>query len=183
MKINHSDTALLVLDVQSNSFSGFPDSQPLIYNIQEAISKARMVDIQVAYLKCSSEHANMPGDPGRRSPRRMFLERLPESGIHAAVAPIEGDIIFVKGPDSILTGKDIDTVLGRRGFTKLAVTGYPTSGTVLNTVREIAERDYDLTVISDGCGDPETAVHHDLMTNTIPQLARVLTARQWIASL
>jgi len=42
--------------------------------------------------------------------------------------------------------------------TRLVLTGIATSGVVLSTLREAADRDYELTVLADGCADADQEV-------------------------
>jgi len=63
------------------------------------------------------------------------------------------------------------------------LTGLSTSGVVLSTVREAADKDFRLTVLSDGCGDMDNEVHTVLLTKVFPRQAEVLTTAEWIAVL
>jgi nicotinamidase-related amidase len=63
------------------------------------------------------------------------------------------------------------------------LTGIATSGVVLSTVREAADKDYRLTVLSDGCADLDPEVHSVLMGKVFPRQADVLTAMQWVDGL
>jgi nicotinamidase-related amidase len=61
--------------------------------------------------------------------------------------------------------------------------GIATSGVVLSTVREAADKDYRLTVLSDGCADMDPEVHDVLVGKVFPRQADVLTTTQWAAGL
>jgi nicotinamidase-related amidase len=50
-------------------------------------------------------------------------------------------------------------VLRAQGVRKLVLTGIATSGAVLSTLREAADRDFDLTVLAGGCLDNDPEVH------------------------
>ena len=62
----------------------------------------------------------------------------------------------------------------------LVLTGISTSGVVLSTLREAADKDLQLTVLSDGCADGDSELHSVLLTKVFPSQAEVLTADQWI---
>jgi nicotinamidase-related amidase len=60
--------------------------------------------------------------------------------------------------------------------------GISTSGVVLSTVREAADKDYRLTVLSDGCADMDPEVHTVLLNKVFPRQADVLTTAEWAAA-
>ncbi|MET8993473.1 isochorismatase family protein, partial [Nonomuraea wenchangensis] len=57
----------------------------------------------------------------------------------------------------------LDRRLRERGITTLAAAGVTTSGVVLFTVTDAADRDYRLYVLSDAVADPDPDVHRALM--------------------
>jgi len=59
------------------------------------------------------------------------------------------------------------------------LTGISTSGVVLSTVREAADRDYQFTVLSDACADADTEVNLVLTEKIFPLQAEVLSAAEW----
>jgi nicotinamidase-related amidase len=54
---------------------------------------------------------------------------------------------------------------------------------VLSTLRQAAALDYQLTVLSDGCADPDSEVHRVLLDKVFPRQAAVMTAIDWTATL
>ena len=61
------------------------------------------------------------------------------------------------------------------------LTGIATSGVVLSTLREAADLDFILTVLSDGCLDRDAEVHRILMEKVFPRQASVVSAAEWKA--
>jgi nicotinamidase-related amidase len=59
------------------------------------------------------------------------------------------------------------------------LTGISTSGVVLSTLREAADKDYQITVLSDCCADMDDEVHRVLTTKIFPRQADVLTVQEW----
>ena len=47
------------------------------------------------------------------------------------------------------------------------------------TVREAADKDYRITVLSDGCADADEEVHRVLTTKVFPRQADVMTVDEW----
>ena len=91
------------------------------------------------------------------------------------LAPQPGDVTVVKRRVSAFAGSDLQVVLRSRRIGTLVLCGIATSGVVLSTLREAADRDYRLVVISDGCLDADPEVHQVLTEKLFPRQADVLT--------
>ena len=61
--------------------------------------------------------------------------------------------------------------------------GISTSGVVLSTTREAADKDFRLTVLSDLCFDSDHQVHAILMEKVFPRQATVQTSGEWMGEL
>ena len=61
----------------------------------------------------------------------------------------------------------------------LILTGIATSGVVLSTVREAADKDYCITVLADCCADADEEVHRVLTTKVFPRQTDVLALEDW----
>ena len=105
-----------------------------------------------------------------------IVDRL---GDHSAVAPEPGDIVVTKRRVSAFTGSDLDVVLRSLGVVKLVLTGIATSGVVLSTLPEAADRDYELVVLADCCADADPEVHRVLLEKVFPRQADVLDVQGW----
>lgn len=64
----------------------------------------------------------------------------------------------------------------------MILTGIATSGVVLSTLREAADKDYQLTVLSDCCADADEEVHQILINKIFSRQADVMTINQWKSS-
>jgi len=82
---------------------------------------------------------------------------------------------------SAFTGSDLQVVLRSLGAGTLVLTGIATSGVVLSTLRQAADLDYRLVVLSDGCLDADPEVHRVLTEKVFPRQAAVRTVAQWAA--
>ena len=82
---------------------------------------------------------------------------------------------------SAFTGSDLEVLLRGLGAGTLVLTGIATSGVVLSTVRQAADLDYRLVVLSDACLDAEPEVHRVLIEKVFPRQATVQTVAQWAA--
>ena len=61
----------------------------------------------------------------------------------------------------------------------MVLTGIATSGVVLSTLREAADKDYKLTVLADCCADGDDEIHRVLTTKVFPRQADVLLVDEW----
>ena len=75
-------------------------------------------------------------------------------------------------------GSDLEVILRSQGIGHLVLAGLSTSGVVLSTLREAADKDYRISVLSDCCADPDPEVHQLLLTKIFPRQAEVLELAQ-----
>jgi nicotinamidase-related amidase len=96
---------------------------------------------------------------------------------------LAGELLVTKRRVSAFAGSDLDVVLRTKGIDALVLSGIATSGVVLSTLREAADLDFDLTVLSDGCADADPEVHRVLTEKVFVRQANVLTTQEWIKQL
>jgi nicotinamidase-related amidase len=178
--------ALLVMDIQQAIFDRTIKDPDYLTRVSGAIDKARGAAIRVIFVRVAfrTDHAEL-------SPRnRMFanmphLEQFDDSSpatrIVAGIGQQPGDIVVTKRRVSAFTGSDLEVVLRANDVTTLVLAGISTGGVVLSTLREAADRDYALTVLSDCCADSDAEVHNVLMSKVFPRQAEILTAAEWQA--
>jgi len=184
MESNINNTALLVMDMQSAILSNFPEAAPLINKVARAITVARDKKIPVLYIRVGfrteapeiSERNKSFSESKTRYTSAKAAEFLK---IEPALAPLEQEIVITKRRISAFTGSDLEVVLRALGIQHIILTGVSTSGVVLSTVREAADKDYQITVLSDCCADRDEEVHHVLTTKVFPRQAAVLTIQEW----
>lgn len=80
---------------------------------------------------------------------------------------------------SAFTGSDLQVLLRALEVGTLVLTGIATSGVVLSTLRQAADLDYQLVVLSDGCLDAEPEVHRVLTEKIFPRQADVRLIADW----
>jgi nicotinamidase-related amidase len=66
-----------------------------------------------------------------------------------------------------------------KSMVKCRKSGIATSGVVLSTLREAADKDYQLTILSDCCADGDEEVHRVLISKIFPRQAEVITVEEW----
>jgi len=183
-----TSTALLIMDVQKGIVNRFGDDSGYLTRLSAAVSAARGAGIGVIYVVV----AFRPGYPEVSERNKSFAaiagtgrftEGDPDSPIHPAVVPAAGDVVVTKRRVSAFAGSDLDVVLRAGGVDHLVLAGIATSGVVLSTVRQAADLDYRLTVLSDGCLDGDPEVHRVLTEKLFPRQAEVTTVADWTARL
>jgi nicotinamidase-related amidase len=102
----------------------------------------------------------------------------PATAVHDCVAPEPGDIVVRKTRVGAFSTTDLHDQLRDRGITTLILAGISTSGVVLSTVRDAADRDYEVLVLADASADPEPGIHDFLTEKIFPRQARVITTAE-----
>ena len=77
---------------------------------------------------------------------------------------------------SAFSTTDRDARLRERGIDTLVLGGISTSGVVLSTVRDAADRDYRIVLLEDLCVDQDEEVHRVLFGKVFPRQAEVITS-------
>jgi nicotinamidase-related amidase len=181
-------TALLIMDVQAGIADYFANSGGLLKQMSAAIAAAHSAHIPVIYAvvtfrkdypEISPDNKSFSGIKQYRSPSQ---ETTAAALIHPAIAPQPSDIVVTKRRVSAFTGSDLEIVLRAQGIRHLVLGGIATSGVVLSTVREAADKDFILTILSDCCGEGDEEVQKVLMSKVFPRQAEVVTAEEWIAT-
>ena len=178
------NTALLVMDMQESILRNLPDATGVIKAVATAIETARTKNIPVIYVRVGFRK-NAPEISDNNKGFSMNKQRFTSIGseaflkIHGDVAPKENEVVVTKRRVSAFTGSDLEVVLRAQNIRHLVLTGVATSGVVLSTVREAADKDYKLTVLSDACADADEEVHRVLTTKVFSRQAEVVTVNEW----
>ena len=185
MEQNTQNTALLVMDMQVGITSMMADAAPIIGTIAKAIAAARAKNIPVYFVVVGFRKGvpevgtNNKSFAGMRE--RAAGANMDEfTKVHPDLAPLENEVTIVKRRVSAFTGSDLEVILRANNIQHIVLTGLATSGVVLSTLREASDKDYRITVLSDGCGDREEDVHQLLTTKVFPRQADVMTADEWM---
>jgi nicotinamidase-related amidase len=178
-------TALLVMDVQRGIVERFAQDAGYLPRLRGAIDAARTARIPVVYVVVRFRPGYPEVSPRNKSfqaltQRGGFGEDEPATAIHPEVAPRPGEVVVTKRRVSAFSGSDLAVVLRARGIDTLVLTGIATSGVVLSTLRQAADLDYGLVVLSDACLDGDAEVHRVLTEKVFPRQAEVLTVAQWV---
>jgi nicotinamidase-related amidase len=185
----HSRMALLVMDMQVGIVTRYTQTGDLLTLTNTAITAARAASIPVIYVAI----AFRPGFP-EVSPRNKSFSATKQQQsslsapmtameIHPAIAPQPTEIVVTKRRVSAFSGSDLEVVLRAQDITHLVLCGIATSGVVLSTLREAADKDYQLTVLADCCVDLDEEVQRVLLSKVFQRHAEVIQASEWRAKL
>ena len=181
--LDPTHTALLVMDYQPAILAVLPEDgnrKALLDRMDGAIADVRTNGGTIAYVRVGFTDADWAAIPASNksfaplAQHRVMHHEDPAAAIHERLAPQDGDITVRKIRYGGMSTTDLDQQLRERGITTLVVSGISTSGAVLSTVIDAADRDYQLYVLSDGVADPDTEVHNVLLHKVFPSRAHII---------
>jgi nicotinamidase-related amidase len=175
-------SALLVMDVQPGIIERTPDPAAYLARVSEAVHAARARAVPVIHVVVGFR----PGMPEVSLRNQIFsgAKQLRPAFLfdpRPALTPEGSDVVVTKRRVSAFTGSDLEVVLRAGEIDHLVLCGIATSGVVLSTLREAADKDYRCTVLADLCADTDAEVHAVLMGKVFPRQARVISAADWMA--
>lgn len=176
-----SRTALLVMDVQPAVVARYPDPGYLP-RLRTAVDAARAASLPVVFVGVGFRAGAPEVAPANRMFGGLAGRDLPATGteFHPSVAPLPAEPVVTKRRVSAFAGSDLDMLLRAQRIDHLILTGIATSGVVLSTLRQAADLDYRLTVLSDACLDNDPEVHTVLTEKVFPAQADVRTIADWL---
>jgi nicotinamidase-related amidase len=189
MSDTHAKMALLVMDVQVGIVTRFAQTDDFLTPISAAITAARAATIPVIYVNVAFRPGYPEMSPKNKSFAAIKQRQSPQSElmtateIHPAIAPQSTDIVVTKRRVSAFSGSDLEVVLRSQAISHLVLCGIATSGVVLSTLREAADKDYQLTVLADCCVDNDEEVQRVLLSKVFPRQAEVVQSSTWRAQL
>ncbi|MFF2144524.1 cysteine hydrolase [Kitasatospora sp. NPDC058190] len=182
--LDPAHTALLVMDYQpAIILAALPDDgerEALLGRVEGAIADVRAGGGTIAYVRVGFTEADWDAIPAANKSfaplarYRAMHHEDPAAFIDERLAPQDGDIVVRKIRHGGMSTTDLDQQLRERGITTLVVSGITTSGAVLSTVVDAADRDYRLYVLSDGVADPNSEAHDVLLRGVLPSWAHII---------
>lgn len=179
-------TAVLLMDIQKRIVGRVQDAGYLP-RLAGAANAARSAGIPVLHVVVGFREHHPESNPRNKNfaalPPHAFTDNDPEAAIHPDLTPQPGETVITKKRVSAFAGSDLELILRAGDIDHLVLTGVATSGVVLSTLRQAADLDYRLTVLSDGCYDPDPDVHRLLTGKVFPKQADVTTIDEWSRTL
>ena len=183
-----SRPVLLVMDFQHGIVESIADPS-VLDAASRAAKAARVSGIPVMFVRV----AFRPGYPEAAASNAAFgalaergdamTQDHPATQVHAALEPRADEPVVVKRRVSAFSGSDLDVLLRAADAGTLVLAGIATSGVVLSTLRQAADLDYRLIVLSDACADRDPEVHRVLLEKVFPRQALVTETDEWIQTL
>lgn len=179
-------SVLLIMDVQTAIVKQLDRPKSLLASLRNAIDTAHARHIPVIYAVVGFRN----GFPEVSASNQSFstlkanpayaLDQEANYQVHEALRPGPDDLVVLKKRVSAFSGSDLEIVLRALRAEHLVLCGISSSGVVLSTVREAADKDYRITILEDCCADRDEEVQQVLMRKVFPRQATVMTAAEWI---
>ncbi|MFC4619561.1 cysteine hydrolase family protein [Camelliibacillus cellulosilyticus] len=188
MQNQSEKTALLIMDIQNGIVSRFSENEVVLLPIQKALASAREHRLPVIFIRVGFNE----GYPEVNPQNKVFAAISQLGGmttsdeatqIHEAVKPEADEPVVTKYRFSAFAGSNLEVILRSQHIDTLVLSGIATSGVVLSTLREAADKDFNIKVLTDACYDSDPEVHRVLMEKVFPRQAEVLTTSAWIDTL
>jgi nicotinamidase-related amidase len=192
-----NDTALLLCDLQNDFLSeggayhrggqGAPEIAALPARLAPLVAAVRKAGgwIISTHFTLVPMRGGEPHIAPHLKHARPFLRRgdfLPGSWGHALVDELgPSDIAVEKVAFSAFYQSRLEWALARTGIRTLLVAGIVTNGGVASTVRDAHVRDFDVTVLEDGCAAFDVATHETAITALRP-VAKITTVGRAIGN-
>jgi nicotinamidase-related amidase len=187
-QIDPTTTALLVMDYQPGIIGRLPDPDATLAHVERAIATMRERGGHIGYVRVAFADGEVDAIPETSPMRRLAVgdpaaaatlhADAPQTQVHERLAPRDGDIVVRKVRVGAFSTTDLAQQLRARGVDTLVLAGLSTSGVVLSTVRDGADRDFRIYVLSDASADPDPEVHEFLTTRILPRQAEVITTNE-----
>ncbi|WP_393074638.1 cysteine hydrolase family protein [Streptomyces sp. LN704] len=173
-------TALLAMDFQNGIVPLAPDSDALVERVKGAIADVRAAGGTIGYVRVAFTEDDWTSVPDTNkafaavAAAKMLHHEDAATQIDERIAPEDGDIVVRKIRFGSGSTTDLHQQLSDRGIDTLVLTGISTSGVVLSTLIDAADRDYRVIVLTDGVADPDPETHRVLLDNVFPTRAHIL---------
>lgn len=156
----------------------------IITNIYQLANAFRSRKLHIVFFKIES--MTPEGKDRGVHHARLGIEVKPgsnESRIIEELRPQHGDIVIGKTVSSPFNGTNIDFVLRSMGVEQLVISGVVTNGCVETTVRDAADRGYEVILIEDACAATTREIHENSINILRDDFCNVRTTNELLAEL
>ncbi|MFD4943484.1 cysteine hydrolase family protein [Streptomyces sp. NPDC058239] len=183
-EIDPKRIALLAMDFQNGIVASVSEPDALVERVKGAIAGVRAAGGTIGYVRVAfteDDWAKIPETNKTFSgvaAAKMMHHEDDVTQIDERIAPEDGDIVVRKIRFGSVSTTDLDEQLRDRGIDTLILSGISTSGVVLSTLIDVADRDYRVYVLTDGVADHNPDVNRILVDEVFPSRAHLIdTAR------
>ncbi|GAA2083987.1 cysteine hydrolase [Pseudolysinimonas kribbensis] len=180
--IDPARTALLLMDLQPSVLARYP-ADVVLPNAIALRDAARDAGVLVGYVHVALAPEEAAAVPATNPMFSGLAARM--AGADPAMSEVDPRLeidveepVFRKTRVGAFSTTDLDARLRERDIDTLVLAGISTSGVVLSTVRDGADRDYRLIVVADACSDLDDEVHRVLTQKVFPRQAEVVTTAE-----
>lgn len=188
--IDPKKSVLLLMDFQNAIVGMLGDSAgPLLERAARARAAAKAAGMAVMHVRVAFTDADYAAIPTSNkgfsalAGRKFITDGTPAAEIDARLKPAPDEEVFTKTRVGGFSTTGLGARLKARGIDTLVLTGIATSGVVLSTIRDAADKDYRLLVISDCCADMDSEVHRVLTEKVFPRQADVIGLEEFVRTL
>lgn len=180
LAIPASRTALLLLDFHKFIIASQPNEGQNVVDTALSIREwAKSQGILVVHCMIDLKAVTAPTRKmaGRANAVREKMGSAPEiSGEPARIAAVADEYVFWRPPShvSALGSYGLEAFLAEHEIESLLLSGFSTSGCVINTAKGAADKGFIVTAVEDACGDKSPEVHEMIMKKLLVGQAHVV---------
>ncbi|API86556.1 cysteine hydrolase family protein [Francisella uliginis] len=157
-----------------------------IENANKVIAWARKNDIKVAHVKVgfSKDYHECPKSSpifGQAPEYKVLQLGTWATDFHKDIDVQEHDIVITKHRISFIYATDCEAILRANKIENVIVFGVSTEQVIELSVRELHDRDYNVTVISDAC-NASSEEGHQKSLRSISSVAEVVTTDEFLSN-
>ena len=183
-----ANKALIIGDMQNGIVANFGNDTDMVERIRKTAEAARSAGIPIIFVRVGfrSGHPDISLDNQMWSGvanAGVMLADDESTALHEGLGVQDDDIKVLKRRVGAFEGTDLELILRSRGINDFAICGIATSGIVLSTVRQGADKDYKMTVLSDLVKDADEEVHNVLMQKLLPRQAQIKSSSDWLSEI
>ncbi|MFF4214573.1 cysteine hydrolase family protein [Streptomyces sp. NPDC001796] len=173
-------TALLAMDFQNGIVQTIPEPDALVERVKGAIADVRAAGGTIGYVRVAFTEDDWGTVPERNktfssvAAAKLMHHEDESTQIDERIAPADGDIVVRKVRFGGISTTDLHQQLDARGIDTLILSGISTSGVVLSTLMDAADRDYRVYVLTDGVADHDPEVNRVLVEKVFPSRAHLV---------
>ena len=199
LAIDKGHTALLAMDFQNDivhengafkdfGFAAMVKQNDVLAKSARLLGAARRAGVKVIYPVTKYR----PGYPERPANSGLFAGTIQANAIvegtwgaeiHESVAPQDGEPVVARRGVSAFYGSDLAALLATGGIDTLLLSGVATNFVVEGTVREAADRGYNVVIVGDCCAAASQETHDVTLNTTLPFLSTISNLDEVIAAL
>ncbi|MFF1837765.1 MFS transporter [Streptomyces sp. NPDC058231] len=182
--IDPKRTALLAMDFQNGIVQSVAEPDALIERVKGAIAGIRAVGGTIGYVRVAFAEDDWSSIPATNKTfsgvgaAKMMHHEDETTQFDKRIAPEDGDIVVRKVRFGAVSTTDLHELLRERGIETLVLSGISTSGVVLSTLMDVADRDYQVYVLTDGVADHDPEVDRVLIEKVFPSRAHLIDTAQ-----